>query len=176
MGVINHDLRRIKALFFDVDGVLSCNTIPMNDDGVPMRTVNIKDGYALHMAAVRNVPMAIITGGNTPQVIRRFVSLGLKEDMIILRASRKIEHYRLLRDRLGLKDEEILFVGDDIPDLEVLRVCGLPCCPRDAAWEVKQVCRYISDKDGGMGVARDIVEQYLKANGLWLDTADAFGW
>lgn len=176
MGVINKDLRKIKALLFDVDGVLSCNTIPMNEDGVPMRTVNIKDGYALHQAAQKGVLLGIITGGNTPSVRRRYESLGLRPENIILGASRKIDHYRLLRDRWGLSDEEILFCGDDVPDLEVLKACGVACCPKDACSEVKEVSDYVSEFDGGMGFGRDVVEQYLKANGMWLDDANAFGW
>ena len=88
----------------------------------------------------------------------------------------KIHDYRDFRDRYGLRDEEILYVGDDIPDIEVMRTCGLPCCPRDAAPEVKSVARYISHKEGGYGCGRDIVEQFLKVKGLWMADERAFGW
>ena len=147
MSTINYDLRKIKALLFDVDGVLSANVIPMNADGEPLRTVNIKDGYALHLAAKQYMGSAV-----------------------------KIEEYRDFCSRYGMKDEEVLYVGDDIPDVEVMRVCGLPCCPKDAAPEVKAVARYISHAEGGYGCGRDIVEQVLKVHGMWMADEKAFGW
>ena len=176
MSTINYDLKKIRALLFDVDGVLSANVIPMSSEGEPMRTVNIKDGYSLHLAAKMGVLLGIITGGRTEAVRRRFLSLGLKEENIYLGSSVKIHDYRDFRDRYGLCDEEILYVCDDIPDLEVMRTCGLPCCPRDAAPEVKAVARYISYADGGYGVGRDVVEQVLKVQGLWMADERAFGW
>lgn len=176
VSTINYDLRKIRALLFDVDGVLSANVIPMSLEGEPMRTVNIKDGYSLHLAAKSGVLLGIITGGKTEAVRRRFLSLGLKEENIYLGSSVKIHDYCDFRDRYGLLDEEILYVGDDIPDLEVMRTCGLPCCPHDAVPEVKAVSRYISYADGGYGVGRDVVEQVLKVQGLWLADEKAFGW
>lgn len=176
MSTINYDLKKIKALVFDVDGVLSANVIPMSPEGEPMRTVNIKDGYSLHLATKQGVLLGIITGGRTEAVRRRFVTLGLAEENIYLGSSRKICDYRDFRDRHGLSDEEILYVGDDIPDLEVMNECGLPCCPKDAAPEVKAVARYISHAEGGYGCGRDIVEQVLKVKGLWMSDEQAFGW
>ena len=176
MSTINYDLKKIKALVFDVDGVLSANVIPMSPEGEPMRTVNIKDGYSLHLAAKQGVLLGIITGGRTEAVRRRFVTLGLAEENIYLGSSWKIRDYRDFRDRHGLSDEEILYVGDDIPDLEVMNECGLPCCPKDAAPEVKVVARYISHAEGGYGCGRDIVEQVLKVKGLWMSDEQAFGW
>ena len=176
MSTINYDLRTIRAMLFDVDGVLSANVIPMSPEGEPMRTVNIKDGYALHLAAKSDMLLGIITGGRTEAVRRRFLSLGLREENIYLGSSVKIHDYRDFRDRHGLLDEEILYVGDDIPDLEVMRTCGLPCCPHDAAPEVKSVARYISHADGGHGVGRDVVEQVLKVQGRWMADEKAFGW
>lgn len=176
MSTINYDLKKIKALVFDVDGVLSANTISIDAEGVPVRTVNLKDGYAMHRAAQVGVVMGIISGGTTESVRLRYEKLGLRHEDIILGASVKFEHYVAFRERHGLRDEEILYVGDDIPDIEVMRVCGLPCCPKDAAHEVKAVAKYISSYNGGYGVGRDIVEQYLKANGHWLADDNAFGW
>ena len=149
MGCINYDLRKIKALLFDVDGVLSANVISIDDDGVPMRTVNIKDGYAMHRAAQLGVLMGIITGGTCESVRRRYEKLGLKPENVVLGAARKIVSYHEFKQRYGLQDEEILFVGDDIPDIEFMQVCGLPCCPADAAPEVKEVAKYISPANGG---------------------------
>lgn len=176
MSTINYDLSNVKALAFDVDGVLSSNVIPMSTEGEPMRTVNIKDGYALHLAAKMGFSVAIITGGRTEAVRKRFLALGIPAENIYMGSSVKIHDYRDFRDRYGLKDEEILYVGDDIPDIEVLSTCGLPCCPADAAPEVKAVSRYISHRDGGYGCGRDIVEQVLKVNGLWMADERAFGW
>lgn len=176
MSTINYDLSNIKALAFDVDGVLSSNIIPMSTEGEPMRTVNIKDGYALHLAAKMGFLVAIITGGRTEAVRKRFLALGIPAENIYMGSSVKIHDYRDFRDRYGLKDEEILYVGDDIPDIEVLSTCGLPCCPADAAPEVKAVSRYISHRDGGYGCGRDVVEQVLKVKGLWMADERAFGW
>ena len=176
MSTINYDLNKIKALAFDVAGVFSANVIPMSTYGEPLRTVNIKDGYALHLAAKHEIPLAIITGGRTEAVRRRFLALGIPAENIYMGSSVKIHDYHDFRDRHGLKDEEILYVGDDIPDLEVMRECGLPCCPKDAVPEVKAVARYISYAEGGYGCGRDIVEQVLKVQGLWMADEKAFGW
>lgn len=175
MSTINYDLKKIKALVFDVDGVLSANTIPMSSSGEPMRTVNIKDGYALHLAAKQGVCLGIITGGRTEAVRKRFIDLGVPGEDIYMGASVKLVNYREFRERHGLKDEEILYMGDDIPDMEVLAECGLPCCPKDASPEVKALCRYISHTEGGYGCGRDVLEQVLKVQGRWLRD-DAFGW
>lgn len=172
--MINYDLTKIRAIFFDVDGVLSAETIQQNDNGEPMRTVNIKDGYAMQYAVKQGLILAIITGGKSDAVRRRYESLGLKD--VFIGASQKIEVYEQLKQKYNLADEEIMYVGDDIPDYEVMSVCGLPCCPADAAQEVKSVSKYISHKNGGMGCGRDVVEQVLKAQGLWMNSAKAFGW
>lgn len=159
-----------------MDGVLSANVVPMSPEGEPLRTVNIKDGYSLHIAAKQGLLLGIITGGKTEAVRRRFMALGFAEENIYMASSVKIHDYRDFRDRHGLKDEEILYVGDDIPDIEVMLACGLPCCPKDAAPEVKAIAHYISHADGGYGCGRDIVEQVLKVKGLWMTDEKAFGW
>jgi len=175
VSTINYDLKKIKALVFDVDGVLSANVIPMSPDGEPMRTVNIKDGYALHLAGKQGLLLGIITGGRSEAVRKRFVALGIPSADIYMSSSVKIHDYHDFRDRHSLKNEEILYVGDDIPDIEVMRECGLSCCPKDASAEVKAVSRYISYANGGYGCGRDVVEQVLKVQGLWMDDK-AFGW
>lgn len=172
--MINYDLTKIRAIFFDVDGVLSCETITQHPNGEPMRTVNIKDGYAIQHAVKCGLILAIITGGKTEAVRVRYEALGLKD--VILGASVKIKTYEELKAKYNLKDEEILYMGDDIPDYEVMSLCGLPCCPADAAPEIKAISKYISHKNGGMGCGRDVVEQVLKAQGMWMNDNKAFGW
>lgn len=173
MGSINYDLKKIKALAFDVDGVLSSSIVPLHPSGEPMRNVNIKDGYALQLAVKKGLHIAIITGGRTEAVRKRFEGLGIKD--VVMGASVKIHDYRAFREKYGLRDEEILYMGDDVPDIEVLLECGLPCCPADAAPEVKSLCRYVSEYNGGYGCGRDVLEQVLKVQGKWLKD-DAFGW
>ena len=172
--MINYDLKKIRAIFLDVDGVLSCETIPQHPNGDPMRTVNIKDGYALQHAVKCGICVAIITGGKTEAVRVRYEALGLKD--VCLGVAVKINTYNELKEKYSLKDEEIAYVGDDVPDYEVLQRCGLPCCPSDAAHEIKSICKYISHKEGGKGCVRDIVEQILKAQNLWMHNSAAFGW
>lgn len=174
MSTINYDLKKIKAIAFDVDGVLSAETIVLDVSGEPMRTVNIKDGYALQLAVKRGLHLAIITGAHTEAVEIRYRGLGLTD--IYSGSAVKIHDYRDFRDKYGLKDEEIIFVGDDIPDIQVMHECGLPCCPKDAAPEVKAISSYISHLPGGYGVGRDIIEQVLKAQDKWMNDAEAFGW
>lgn len=173
MSTINYDLTQIKALAFDVDGVLSSDIIPLHPTGEPMRTVNIKDGYALQLAVKQGLHIAIITGGKTEAVHRRFTTLGIQD--IYMGSCVKIHDYRAFRDKHGLKDEEILYMGDDVPDIEVMRECGLPCCPKDACPDVKAISTYISHREGGMGCGRDVLEQVMRAQNKWM-VGDAFGW
>ena len=172
--MINYDLTRIKALFFDVDVVLSGETVGMDSNGDPMRTVNIKDGYALQLAVKCGLHIAIITGGKTESIRKRYEALGVKD--IYLGASVKTKEYEELLRKYDLKPEEVLYMGDDIPDYEVLRLVGLPCCPADAAPEIKSVCKYISHRNGGYGCGRDVIEQVLRAQGKWMSHQEAFGW
>ncbi len=172
--MINYDLSKIRAIVFDVDGVLSCETIYLHPDGEPMRTVNIKDGYAIQLAVKKGIIIAIISGGTTKAVRKRFEGLGVTD--IYMGASVKTEEYARFMVKHRLNPEEVLYMGDDIPDYEVMKLCGLPCCPSDAAPEIRAISTYISNRKGGEGCGRDVIEQVLKAKGLWMDDADAFGW
>ncbi|KAA6335708.1 3-deoxy-D-manno-octulosonate 8-phosphate phosphatase KdsC [termite gut metagenome] len=173
MSTINYDLTKIKALVFDVDGVLSTDVIPLHPSGEPMRTVNVKDGYALQLAVKQGLHIAIITGGRTEAVRLRYAGLGITD--IYMQSNVKIRDYYHFRDKYKLTDEEVLYMGDDVPDIKILQTCGLPCCPKDAIFEIKKIARYISHYEGGHGCARDIVEQVLKAQEKWMK-GDAFGW
>ncbi len=174
MSGINYNLKSIKGIVFDVDGVLSPSTIPMSEDGIPLRMVNIKDGYAIQLAMKCNLPIAIITGGNTPSIIGRYSALGVKD--IYIGVSQKLPVLKEWLTKTGLNSEEVAYMGDDIPDLQCLRHVGLPCCPHDAAYEVKQESTYISPFTGGYGCARDILRQILIAKGFWMKDDKAFGW
>lgn len=171
--MINYDLTKIKAFIFDVDGVLSSTRIPLAANGDPMRTVNIKDGYALQLAIKKGFEVGIITGGYTEAVKIRYERLGIK--YIYMRSSIKLNDYEDFLIMTSLKDEEIMYCGDDMPDYGVMKRAGLPVAPADAAPEIKLLARYISPFNGGEGVARDIIEQTLKVRGLWMDD-EAFGW
>lgn len=172
--MINYDLSKVKSIIFDVDGVLSKQTIPMSADGQPMRTINIKDGYAIQLAQKCGLRIVILTGGKTEAIRLRYAALGVED--IYMGCAVKIKTYDEFLEKYDLKDEEIIYVGDDIPDYEVMRRCGCPCCPADACPDVKVISTYISTVNGGEGCGRDIVEQVLRAQGKWLSDAKAFGW
>ena len=172
--MINYDLRKIKAIIFDVDGVLSTETITLATDGEPLRTVNIKDGYAIQLAQKLGLRIAIITGGNTQAVRLRYERLGIED--VCMQVSVKLKAYETLLEKYQLKDEEVLYMGDDIPDFEVMKRCGCPCCPADACSDIKAISLYISHYAGGKGCARDVIEQTLRAQDKWMSNAQAFGW
>ena len=173
MSSINYDLTKIKAFIFDIDGVLSSDCIPLDVNGDPMRTVNIKDGYALQLAVKLGYPIAIITGAYTENIRVRYERLGIEH--IYLRSAIKTKDYDEFLQKTGLKDEEIAYAGDDIPDAEVMQRVGLPVAPASAAPEIKQIAKYVSQKNGGEGIARELIEQTLKAQDRWMKD-EAFGW
>ena len=172
--MINYDLQKIRAIIFDLDGVLSKSTISLGVDGTPLRTVNIKDGYAIQLAIKMGLNVAILSGCTIDAVRKRYEGLGMKD--IYLGAAVKIKIYEEFLAKHQLKEEEVMFMGDDIPDLEIMRRVGCPVCPKDACSEVKAVSVYISDFKGGCGCGRDVIEQTLKAQGKWLQDERAFGW
>ncbi|MBR4239326.1 MAG: HAD hydrolase family protein [Prevotella sp.] len=172
--MINYDLTKIKAIVFDVDGVLSAETITLDTSGEPLRTVNIKDGYAIQLAMKMGLRIVILTGGNTYAVKVRYEHLGVED--IYMQCAVKINTYNDFIDKYGLKDEEVIYMGDDIPDYEVMKRCGCPCCPADACPDIKDISVYVSDRIGGHGCGRDVIEQVLRAQGKWLSDAKAFGW
>jgi len=167
-------LPTIKAFVFDVDGVLSGSVMPMHPAEGPMRTANIKDGYAIQYAVKKGYHVAIITGGGTEAVRRRFQSLGVKD--IYMKSSIKMDDLKRFMQLYALKPEQVLYMGDDIPDYQVMQYVGVPVCPADAAPEIKSVSIYISPFAGGEGCARDVLEQTMKVQGKWMDDYHAFGW
>jgi 3-deoxy-D-manno-octulosonate 8-phosphate phosphatase (KDO 8-P phosphatase) len=172
--MINYDLTKIRAIIFDLDGVLSASTISLGMDGSPLRTVNIKDGYAIQLAMKMGLRIAILSGCKIEAVRHRYEGLGMED--VFLGAAVKIQVYEQFLEKYGLKDDEVMFMGDDIPDLEVMRRVGCPVCPVDACSEVKAVSLYVSQQKGGYGCGRDVIEQTLKAQDKWLSDERAFGW
>jgi len=175
MVTIHFDLTKIKAIVFEVDGVLSLETMPLHPTGEPMRVINTKDGYAMQLAVKQGITLGIISECNTPAVRKRFESLGFQ--YLYLKSGNKMNDFRDFINKTGFSPEEICYVGADITDYEVMQKAGLPACPADAALEIKTIARYISHNNGGQGVGRDIIEQTLKAQGKWMQAnAFAFGW
>jgi len=172
VSTINYDLSKIKAFVFDVDGVLSPASIPLHPSGEPMRIINTKDGYAMRLAAKNGYILGIITGGESAAIRLRYEILGFT--YIFTKAKNKLADLHKIIQETGLTMEEICYVGDDIPDYEVMRVVGLPACPADAVPEIKEIAKYISSIEGGMGVGRDVIEQVMKVQGKWMQE-DAFG-
>ena len=158
-------LQKITTLIFDVDGVLTDSSILVTSDGEMLRKMNTRDGLALKLAVDAGLNVCIISGGSNEGVRKRLQALGLKD--VILGAHDKIKNLKILMASLDVTKEEIMYMGDDIPDIPVMEVVGLPCCPQDAVPEIKAVSEYISHKNGGQGAVRDIVEQILKIKGLW---------
>lgn len=175
MSKIDYDLTKIKGIVFDVDGVLSPSTCPLSSSGHPVRMGNVKDGYAIQLAVKSGLHIAVITGGISEEIANRMSILGVKD--LSQGVPDKLPVLRKWMARYGLAEEEVCYMGDDIPDLRCLRNVGLPVCPYDAAWEVKQDSVYVSSFSGGYGCARDIIEQVMKAQGLWLpETPNLFSW
>ncbi|MCL7753153.1 HAD-IIIA family hydrolase [Polaribacter sp. Z022] len=158
-------LPNITTLIFDVDGVLTNGLVTIMPDGQLVRNMNIKDGYALKTAVDKGLNVCIISGGKNEGVRTRLANLGIKD--IYLGAHDKIKQYNELVEKYNLKPENVLYMGDDVPDFPVMKLVGLPCCPNDAAREIQQVSKYISDKKGGEGCVRDIIEQILRVQGKW---------
>ena len=171
--MINYDLSKIRALIFDVDGVLSESNVLLLG-GQPVRTANTKDRYALQHAVKMGLDVAIITGGKNETIKERYMGLGITD--IFMGVSIKIDVFEEYITANGLKADEVLYMGDDIPDFEVMRCCGCPCCPKDAVPEIKAISIYVSEYSGGKGCVRDVVEQVLRAKNLWMHNSEAFGW
>ena len=161
-------------MVIDIDGVLSAETITLAPDGLPMRTVNIKDGYAIQLAVKHGLRIAIMTGAKVESIRVRYEGLGVED--IYVGCSVKVRTYEAFLEKYGLKEEEVMYMGDDIPDLEVMRRVGCPVCPKDAAWEIQEASVYVSHLKGGYGCGRDVIEQVLRAHGKWVMDEKAFGW
>lgn len=166
MANFKQDLRKVKAFAFDVDGVFTDGSVFIHPSGEMLRVQNTRDGYAVQLAIKLGFPIAIISGGNGESMKPRFQSLGITD--IYLGSHDKMDDFTDFCFKYDLQPEEVLYMGDDIPDLGVMLKAGMPTCPADAAPEIKEVARYISDRCGGKGCVRDVIEQVLRLNDKWL--------
>jgi len=163
----------VKAFIFDVDGVFSSTKAMLHPSGEVMRTINIKDGYAVFYTLRKGYPIGIISGGDTGSVRIRFTRLGITD--IYLESTNKLLDFKNFIRKYDLLPENVLYMGDDLPDYEVMKVVGFPTCPSDAVEEIKSISSYISDKAGGEGCVRDVIEQVMRLQGKWMND-DAFNW
>ncbi len=173
MSNLKARLQPISAFMLDVDGVLTDGSVITMPDGDQLRKMNIKDGYALQHAVKKGYHISIISGGTSESVRKRLNGLGIEE--VNLGCKNKIEVFEKLKEKFNLSKEEILYMGDDIPDYKVMQEVGFAACPKDAADEIKSIADYISPKKGGEGCVRDLIEQVLRLQGKWFDE-DSFEW
>ena len=159
-------LKHIKAFVLDVDGVMTNGMLLVTESGEFLRQFNIKDGYALQLAVKRGFKIAVVSGARSKGVEHRLRGLGIKD--IYLGLDSKTAAYNEFIEKNGLLPEQVLFMGDDIPDLELMKMAGLAVCPADAVEEIKAVAHYISPKNGGDSCVRDIIEKVLKIQNLWI--------
>ena len=159
-------LKDITTFILDVDGVMTNGKIIYTHDGKIDRQFYAKDGYAIKYAISKGYRIAIISGGMQENVRTRLNSLGVED--VFLKAYNKIEVYEKFIEEKKIDPKNILYMGDDNPDLDVLKVVGISSCPNDASVDVKSICDYISHKDGGMGCVRDVIEQVMRIHKKWI--------
>ena len=160
-------LNNITTFVFDVDGVLTNGSVQVTTEGDLIRTMSVKDGYALKQAVKAGYTVCIISGGKNEGVRTRLRELGITD--IYLGIDDKVEQLDEFFDIYDIKAENVLYMGDDIPDMYPMKLIALPTCPQDAVPEVKEVSKYISHKNGGDGCARDVIEQVMKVQGKWIE-------
>jgi 3-deoxy-D-manno-octulosonate 8-phosphate phosphatase (KDO 8-P phosphatase) len=166
-------LKDITTFIFDVDGVFTDGSLYLVP-GEMARVMNVKDGFAVQLAVKKGLRLAIITGGNSELVKSRLEGLGIPE--VYLSCHDKMAVFQEYLKKHNLDASEVCYMGDDIPDYDVMKIAGLSVAPHDACAEVKSVSHYISDKDGGKGCVRDILEQAMKVKGLWMKGTESHQW
>ncbi len=164
----------IKAFAFDVDGVLTDGGILADLNGELYRTFDSKDGMAIRMAVMKGYHLAIITGGRSESIRKRFASCGIKAEDVYLGSRAKIEDFEDFCRRHELQADEVMYFGDDLPDIPVMVACGCGVCPSDAVDEVKEIADHISTRPGGKGCARETIELVLKSKGEWVLDVQAY--
>jgi 3-deoxy-D-manno-octulosonate 8-phosphate phosphatase (KDO 8-P phosphatase) len=165
MSFFKEDLKNIKAFIFDVDGVISANQVILHPTGDMMRSVNTRDGLAIKLAIEAGFKVGIITGARSESLRGRFRDLGTED--VFLGSLNKILDLQIFAAKYQLPLSQILYMGDDVPDLVAMKAVGMPTCPNDATNEVQAVSRYISNYPGGHGCVRDVIEQVMRTQGFW---------
>lgn len=165
METFLNKLKDIKAFVFDVDGVLTDGAVYMTNDGRQTRAFNIKDGYALQLAAKKGYCLCAISGSRSEAARHRLNGLGIK-DVFLSSHDKPATLKKFLEDK-GLNAADVLYMGDDITDLEAMKLTGLPVAPADAVEEVKAISAYVSPLDGGKGCVRDVIEKVMKVQEKW---------
>lgn len=170
----NPDFSKIKAFVFDVDGVLSPSTVPVDDSGELCRMGNVKDGYAMQLAVRMGYKVAIISGAISESIRHRFALFGISD--VHLGVSVKLPKLMQWLEESNLTTDEVAFFGDDIPDYESMKAAGLSVAPADAANDILQIADIVTPCNGGNGVARYVIEMVMRSQGKWMSTEDAFKW
>lgn len=167
MSNFKEDLKKVKAFVFDIDGVFTDSKLYCMGDGEQVRAMSAKDGFAVRYAQKMGFPVGIISaGGHNQGVIKRLEYLEVED--LYMGSYKKVVAMEDFHKKHNLDLDNILYMGDDIPDYPVLKMVGIPTCPGDAAVEIKQASKYISNLDGGKGCVRDVIEQVLRAQGKWV--------
>lgn len=162
---LQEQFKKITTFIFDVDGVLTDGTILVLEDGLQARRMNVKDGYALQLAIKKGYKILILSGAAVSPVVDRLNKLGINEVHMGVKDKRDyIEKYKISN---ALDTEDILFMGDDLPDLGAMSVVGISACPADAAGEIREIVQYISPHNGGWGCVRDVIEKVMREHGQW---------
>ncbi|MBO7143984.1 MAG: HAD hydrolase family protein [Salinivirgaceae bacterium] len=168
MSNFKEDLMKVKAFAFDIDGVCTDATMICLADGQQVRQSNTRDGFALRFAHEQGYPIAIISAGkNNAGVVQRFKSLGLTD--LYIGDLAKVPAFDAFLKRHNLTDDDVLYMGDDVPDYPILKRAGVPTCPADATNDIKPFVKYVSEFNGGHGCVRDVIEQVLRAQGRWVN-------
>jgi 3-deoxy-D-manno-octulosonate 8-phosphate phosphatase (KDO 8-P phosphatase) len=165
MDNFKQKLKAVKSFIFDVDGVLTNGALVITPEGEFLRTMNIKDGYAIQLAVKKGYKIAVISGGHSDGVPIRMNRLGVMD--VFMGVNDKSAVFEEFKLKYKLNAEEIIYMGDDVPDIKVLKCCGIAACPQDAVAEVKKICIYVSSANGGEGCVRDIIEQTMRLQGTW---------
>jgi 3-deoxy-D-manno-octulosonate 8-phosphate phosphatase (KDO 8-P phosphatase) len=173
MANYKEHLKHINTFIFDYDGVLTDGSVITTNDGEAYRITNVKDGYALQLASKKGYRVAVISGARSESMTHRMKALQITD--VFMGVEKKQLTFRNYLKENELKPEQVLFMGDDIPDYEVMKEAGVSACPADAAEEIKSVANYISHFNGGKGCVRDVIEQVLKVQGKWMND-DAYHW
>ncbi|RKS02566.1 MULTISPECIES: KdsC family phosphatase [unclassified Flavobacterium] len=158
-------MNEITTFIFDVDGVLTDSSVHVTESGEMLRIMNIRDGFAMKAAIESGYHVCIISGGNNEGVRIRLRNLGITD--IHLASPDKVATFKEYAELYNIKPEQVLYMGDDIPDFHVMQLVGLPTCPQDAVAEIKAISKYISHKNGGKGAVREVIEQVMKVQGKW---------